>query len=455
MKKKPVSKTEYRSPQTLLFSLFAALLLIVFFFLFDQNGYLALLEAKWPAFLWICGGYAVLVPLLAAEQRLVSGPHSTGRSASLLKESSWTQRLLALYLLFTVLSAFFSGHPEAAWLGGARREGVLTIGIELFCFFAVARFGRARPWLVWLLGVVTGLQCLLCILQLSGGNPFGLYPDGLTYFDAGTAYSGAYLGTIGNVDFLGVYFSLAAPILWVSLLRLKNPWRWGLLLPLGLSLFVIWRMRVLSCLVGVGLGALIALPLVLPASKKARRGLALALGLCVLAGVLVLYFAPLPAGRLLSVQQLLHGNVDRAIDSGRLYIWREVLQRIPKHLLFGFGPDTMSLAGIPPFTRLDEATGQHLVAYIDAAHNEYLNILFHQGVFALLCEAGALLAALVRWARAARENAAAAILGAAVLSFAIQAFFNISMYITAPFFWLTLGLLDGALQKTERNEKDR
>jgi O-antigen ligase len=146
----------------------------------------------------------------------------------------------------------------------------------------------------------------------------------------------------------------------------------------------------------------------------------------------------------------MHGNVPRSVDSGRLYIWREVLKLVPQHPLFGAGPDTLSLAGIEPFQRYDESLELMLYAGIDAAHSEYLNVLYHQGAFALAALLAALVSALAAWVRRARENAAAAILGSAVLCYVVQASFNISMCFTASLFWCVLGLLDGCCVKNEQ-----
>ena len=101
----------------------------------------------------------------------------------------------------------------------------------------------------------------------------------------------------------------------------------------------------------------------------------------------------------------------------------------------------MILTGIEPFRRFDERTGKTIVSLIDAAHNEYLNILFHQGVFALAAYLGMLVSALALWIRRAAKSAPAAILGCGVLCYCIQALFGISQVITTPFFWVTLALL--------------
>ena len=41
----------------------------------------------------------------------------------------------------------------------------------------------------------------------------------------------------------------------------------------------------------------------------------------------------------------------------------------------------MLYGGLEAFTRYDEALGGTIIGRIDVAHNEYLNILYHQGNF--------------------------------------------------------------------------
>lgn len=71
--------------------------------------------------------------------------------------------------------------------------------------------------------------------QLAGGNPLGLYPKGLAYSDAGTAYSGAYLGTIGNTDLLAAVMCVAVPAFFYGAWKLRRCW---LLVPLTLCVTV-------------------------------------------------------------------------------------------------------------------------------------------------------------------------------------------------------------------------
>lgn len=404
------------------------------------QGFGGITAVKYRMFLIICGGYAALMSLFLAENALVSGKKRRSLKAAL-KETSWTQRCLALYLLLTWLSALLSPYFPETVIGVSRCEGALTITIYVVCFFLVRAYGRIDKTLVGAFGVSVTLFDLLCIVQIYGGNPFTLYPAGYGYADAGVAYSGAYLGTIGNVDLVAAFFCLAIPAFWAAMLRSRDWQRWLLSVPLALSLFVLVKMNVLAGFVGILAGAAVSAVVIVPMSARAKRAAVWSLAGFFALALAVLYCFDL-GGMFHELHSILHGDLSGSFGSGRIHIWGQVLKAVPEHFLFGTGPDTMLYGGLEAFTRYDEALGGTVVAQIDVAHNEYLNILYHQGILALAAYLGALAAAAKKWLRDGGRNARIAVLGTMLLCYSIQAFFGFSMIMTAPYFYLALALFD-------------
>ncbi len=424
---------------------FIVLMLTVFLFWFNSSGYGGITEAKLTMFNTICGGYVILT-LILIPASLATEVVSKQELKAYIRESTWVQRLLLIFLLLTVVSALLSPYRSETWVGTSRYEGVRSIALYVCTAVFLSSFGRVKPWMAYLLGASVLGFSVISIVQLYGGNPFGLYPGNLNYFGAGVDYSGAYLGTIGNTDLVAGFLCVATTLLWVSVVRMKDKWRFTLLIPTAAALFVLLKMSVMAGLVGVFGGAVLSLPIVLPVSAKARKIIAIAILVVFVLTLVFLYVADIGGGMLHEAHELLHGNVSDTFGSGRIHIWKSVLEKIPDNLWFGTGPDTMSHAQLEAFTRYDPDKGVELVAEIDTAHNEYLNILFHQGTFALLAYLAALGIAAVKWIKRGNAAPAAAACGAAVLCYCIQAFFGISMFLTAPFYWMTLGLLDGALR---------
>lgn len=411
------------------------LMLTVFPLWCGLGGYRSIVDAKYPLFLLLCGLYAAAMLLLTL--RTAPAP------AALWRGASWTQRFIAVYLLFTWLSALLSPYFPETLVGVSRHEGALTITLYCLCFLFVSVYGRAERGMLCALGATVLFFCTVCALQLFGYNPLSLYPVGSTYFDANATYPGTYLGTIGNVDLVAAFLCLVIPIFWVTLLLSRDKRRWWLLLPLSAAVYVLLKMWVLAGIVGVFGGALLALPM-LCTNARSRRRTALALGIGFTGALFVLWRFDF-GGTLHELHELLHGNFDGSFGSGRIHIWRSVLREIPSHLWLGTGPDTMLRASLPPFERFDAVRGVTVVAQIDVAHNEFLNILFHQGIFALLAYLGVLLSASVR-CLCSRSTAAAA-LGTTVLCWCVQAVFGFSMFLTTPLFFLALALLDWELRE--------
>lgn len=433
--KKPV---KWRLPE-MITGLYLALLATVF--LLSFSGYTTLPVTKQSFFYAICGGYLIVTAAVLLEGMLV-GLFSPRDLWNKIKPASPVQGAMLLYMAVTFLSAAFSAYPQAAWLGGSRGEGALTIAIYCLCFFFVAKFARLKGVLIYLFGGALTLFSVLSVIQLLGYNPLGLFPEGYNFYDAGRAYSGAYLGTLGNVDLVASFLCVAIPVLWIYLLRGKEKQRFLLLIPLGLALYVLVKMNVMAGFVGILGGAVLSVPFAVPLPKKGRILYWCGLAGCAVGGVVLLYAVTPSGGMLRQIHEILHGNVSVYFGSGRFYIWKNVLSRLPEHLLLGAGPDTLAYADIQPFQRYDEALEMTIKAYVDTAHNEYLNVLYHQGIFAFLLYLAGLISALLRWIKAAPRNAGAAVCGGAVIAYAVQAFFGISQFITAPFFWAALGLLE-------------
>ena len=414
--------------------IFITLMLTVFLLWFDKSGYTAITEAKLPVFFILCGAYIVGMAVLI----VVSGDY---------RKLSAVQWLIVGYLLVSILSAVCSPHSDKAWIGATRYEGAITIAVYCLVFLLVSQYGKAEKWMLLPLGIATGAMCILCIVQLYGGNPFGLYPEGMNYFGAGRLYSGKYLGTIGNADLLAAFFCVAIPLMWVSFLRLDGKTRYALLLPLLLSLFVLFKMDVTAGILGVFGGGVLSLPVVFPSGKSKRKVLAWLLLALIIFSLAFLFLADIGNGTLHELHEMMHGNVSDKFGTSRVYIWKNVLRLVPDRLFLGAGPDTMSFADIEPFTRYDAGLNKTFVARIDTAHNEYLNVLYHQGIFALALYLAALITAAVKWIENSEKNTACAILGAAVLCYCMQAFFGISMFLSSPYFWICFGLLESSYNK--------
>ncbi len=420
-------------------SVFLLLMATVYLLWPGWEGYGAITAHKWRLFLALCGGFCLLELVLPLELAMV-GAEKLKTPRQLLGELHPAVLFLLGYLLWSLLSALLSPYGKTALAGSARHEGLLTLALYVLTCCFVSRRGRATGHLLIAFSAASGLCAALALWQLAGGNPLGLYPAGMGYRDAFVKYAGAFLGTLGNEDLFAGVMSLAAPILWVSLLRGRGRRRFLLLLPLALCLTAVLWSRVWAGLLALAGSTLLSLPVVL--TGKGRR-VALVLAPVLLAVCLLgLYFlGPQLGGAFFEASELLHGRAQDSFGSGRPRIWRELTPLIRERPLLGGGPDTLALRNDIVFERYVPEQNMVIRSMVDAAHNEYYHILLCQGIPALLLYLGGLGWGLVLWIRRAPKDPAAAALGAGILGYSIQAFFSISSMIAAPFFWLALGLL--------------
>lgn len=417
------------------------LLSVLYLFYTGSLGYMQIAGAKYRAFRILCGGYIILMMIVDVETHLI-GQNKKVSWKYLLSNLSAVQVAVIVYTVLSLISCLLSPYWPETWIGMTRNEGAFTILLYCGCFLLVSRFGVIRTWMLYLFAAAAAGFNVICILQLLGQNPFGLYPKGYNYFDANVAYGGAYLGTIGNVDMVAAYMSLTIPLLAITLFKLKNKSHWFLLIPLVLSVYVLIQMSVLAGLVGVFCGLVIAIPVTFAKTKHVRNICLLLLIGFVICGILFLFIFDAGQGFLHELHEILHGHISDSFGSGRIYIWRNVLQRIPENLWFGRGADTLSASNIEPFSRYHSGLDIYIQARIDVAHNQYLNILYHQGIFALIAYFVMLLSSAKLWFQNACEDTVTAVLGGSILCYCIQDFFGISTCGTAIYFWIFLALLE-------------
>ncbi len=433
------------------------------------------------------GGYGHITGFKAAVYLLLTGAFLLVSLFDLPGEKGFfrsPERLLALgYLFFCLLSALCSPWRRTALLGGSRREGLVHIACYVLSFLLLSARGFPRRGLLCVFASAVLLQDLLCLAQLWGFDPLGLYPPGLGWADAGLRYPGAYLGTLGNAGQTGAvlaavsaltllrimerggrYFLLlplaalnafllaemdtAGPMLALAavLLLALLPYgrtlgglcRWGCLTALTLAL--LFR-RVLGCGPALALTALSGCCYLaekrLPAGRDTRLASRLLFGLLCVSGLVLLFtyrgwYAPLR-----DASALLRGKARDDMGSGRIYIWRQVLDILPERFWLGTGPDTLGLRDLAPYSAYDPVLRRSVSLGIDAAHCEYLHTLVCCGPGAAMCHLGLALFAFRGFFL--RSGAARSCAGGA-LCCGIQALTGISACSSAPVFWVLLAL---------------
>lgn len=378
---------------------YLAILLSIYLLYPGRGSYQTITAQKWSAYLLITGMYIAAMLLLHLELAIV-GAARLPAPTMLRKTLGLPQKFILLYLFATVLSTLFSEFRQTAPWGDGRCEGLAAIALYCLSFLLVSAYGQPKRWMLWLYAAAISVNCVLCLLQFAGLNPLHLYPEGMNYYGANTQYAGEFLGTVGNADILSAVLSLSIPAFWAAILRMKGcRERYFLLIPLALCLVVLLRAFVAGGILGVTGAVVLSAPLMTDDKRRRKWALICVIAALIAAAAAVYCFGSRMCGFLYEASELMHGRWDNRFGTGRIYIWRNVIQLVPEHLLLGGGPDTLGLRTDAAFERYDETLGILIHSAIDTAHNEYLNILVNQGLLALLSYLAALLASAIHWVR--------------------------------------------------------
>ncbi len=137
------------------------------------------------------------------------------------------------------------------------------------------------------------------------------------------------------------------------------------------------------------------------------------------------------------------GNVDESFGTGRIYIWKEALKYLPDYIYTGIGMDNFAYIGHRDGTYIYDSPKKDNIIY--KAHNEYLQILVTEGIFMFvtyLIFLGSIFYTGVKNIKNEKnKNLIVCSLLLMFIGYSVQAFFNISMTLIAPIFFMISGML--------------
>lgn len=141
------------------------------------------------------------------------------------------------------------------------------------------------------------------------------------------------------------------------------------------------------------------------------------------------------------IYDIIHGKISDTTGTYRIGIWKRSIEAGKEHLLFGTGMGSF----IKVFYETPENEFTLIKdALLDNAHNEYIQNFIASGLVGLTAYLGFIVSAFISVFK--QKNDYTVILGTAVFCYCIQAFFNFSIVITAPFFWLCIALMCGSIK---------
>ena len=485
-------------------SIYIALLITVFLLAFPiSGGYTVIMEFKHGLFLLICGGYVLTIAVLRIIY-VITGTQPMGCMKQKFKSIPLAAKFMPALLFFTVISAVLSTYP-GTFRGPFRQEGVFTIAIYVLGSLFISAYFRPQKWMLFLLGAAAVPLCILALIQLTGANPFTLYPYGHNFYGSGIYYTGEFLSTVGNTAFLGAFLCLTVGVLGMALIKYDFRMRWLLSYPFFISVLLVFKIGIDAALLAVLAGLIFMLPVAVTTRKTLANTLAIlaltlaafalsrglvftdgqvwlapprlilvaAAGFTSLAAVLVSkikFFTKIPTGwyRAGSAAVVLCGICFALAylwmydgePAGMVYEASQILRGrwhddfgtrrvfIWRNILERTGRGTLLLGTGP------DTLGYWDIPYFyridDAGRTFITNIDAAHNEFLHIFATGGLLSLFAYLGTLITaladwyrrpENKLSAVAGAGVLFYVIQSFFGISQFIAAPFFWGCLGVL--------------
>lgn len=423
--------------------------------------------------------------------------------------------LLLAYALVMIVSTIFADSKSIAIKGGSyRNEGLLMMFTYFGACVLVGRFYKPKEWMLYVLCGTAALVAAYGLCQYYGADFLGLYPaeygtqtgSAFTYFStmsnrnvASTYFCLAFCVCL--VMFAHqtkkahwAFLPLGLLLFYGLLIGQTESGYVGLIVSIAIAFPFILSTRqaaarfflmIAGCLGMMWLETTIALTDPIFASYWAfMRPYLLPASLILLAIAGVLYFGKIPlslppkASRIAwyallvvlvivfvsvlpqlaavtgnpSLKQLegiLQGDLDDSFMSGRMMVWKRALSMVPDRLLFGYGPDNFSQSfNAVHYDAVVAAQNQ----VFDKLHNEYFQVLFDDGILALLC----LLSFYGVLLFAARKKLGGPILLAltvALLCHMVQAFFNFVSPFAHPVAWTLWGVLGALLYENEQESR--
>lgn len=396
---------------------------------------------------WLLGAYVLMRALIL------------GKSARPFKE--WFQEnglvfFMILFLICCCISTALSDDFARSWYGNTyMRDGLLS-------YFAYAGFfimglqlhtEKQRRFIFnCFAGSAAFIAFLIVVLPEQQAAVINLFGERANFY---------------NVNHYGYYLSLTVPMsvaLFVSDKDYPTPWNWLVytlrIVSMGLLSYSLIRARSLGPLIGVVCGLILLLVLYLKKNRDNWKKLAVAAAVVLIVGGITSAKTwdivndvrkSIPGATLIlgevrvdkteqsagssSTTETSESTV--ATGSGRASLWYYAGKFMLEKPWFGYGPENLNKV----YGEADQI--------FDRPHNEYLQFGASLGIPALSFYIAAMVMLCLLVHKKFR-NASLMSLGAfcAVISYLIQATFGNTMFYSSPFFFLILGLTQGAFHDT-------
>ena len=390
-----------------------------------------------------------------------------------------TDICMVLFFISGVMSFIMAEDKKNAFTGAQGRYCGLAFMILIFIMYIIVSARVSNMEKMWSLismvfVLVSSVTFIIAILQNIGFDPFKLL-DGIN-----RKQRNIYVSTFGNIDIFGSFICIALPLFMGLYVTEKSNIKrivYGIGVFAGFMAFIPANADVVFAGVGAAIIAVLFATVYMERVDRLFELVMLGsggyLGMVLLRklvgtngakitgfnrlsehpALLVIIFAVALFIRVI-IQVYINENKDEIyINKNKSevyigYIWRRVtglygeLPFVQK--IFGHGNESIrSLMDDRFYDEMLQVTG----TVYDNAHNEYLQYLVTQGLFGMLSYGGVVVTAVIAGVKKIKKSPYILGLLLAVVSYGVQAIFNVNQCITTPYMFIMTAMLIGMCRR--------
>lgn len=345
-------------------------------------------------------------------------------------EFNFEHKIALVFLLTMLIASILSPQKYVAFIGNIQRnEGFIMYCIYILLFILASKYFIINKKI---LNIILIFSCIMGgygILQFYGIDPIQLWMFGFIPVSDS-------IGMIGNRNFFSSYLCI---FLFISMsIYIFNGGRKYLIYSMILFAALICTLTRGGWLAFL-VYSIIGLIFIVKDKNKLKKS-----------GVIFMLFLSIFLLLNLTTDNKVFGRASNTIiiddigktkveDSGRIEILSISWSAFKDSPFIGWGPDTLKYRlDLHYSERQQEYINKH-GAYIDKSHNEFLEYAVSNGIFnliAYLSLVGLIIHKLIK----SISNDLSKILLLTLIGYLIQSFFNISVIMVAPIFWIFLGV---------------
>lgn len=494
--------------------IFIFIMILIFPLMVDSTGFFHILECKWYSFIIISGSY-IGISIVVFLYFLIIKKINYFKNIKL-SIIQWLAILfLIVNVISCFASPFFKSYD--LFIGVGRGEGLIVSSLYILIFLFLSLFAKFKIKYLAYFSVASILINFIAILQYIGFNPFNMYQKGIGTHNVSFMatignidFISAMYCILLSISFSSFVFlenekkymkmihllSVLMGFFILGIIDVQSGKVAFLLTLVIISPFIISNNKRLSravimlatilmsyCIniiinpeyhydlqklslyfqfnyIVVLFIAICALLIYLAyilyntnydisKNKKIIKYFYLGLIGCGILGLIVLYFGNFKSGMLYEIHELLHGNFDDNFGTYRVFLWKRTITLIKEFPILGSGPDTFAIRFMAKYTSDIAAIGP--LTLNDTAANIYLTMIINLGIVGLLNYLAFLFFQIKKGLK--NINCYSSILLIAFICYLIQSFFNLSVVIVSPIFWVLMALHYNSLQTNTIDKK--